>query len=204
MEKIIPSILAALIPFLATYLSKISKANIRKNLLEDAQKKIDFLDKYFQVSTKFLSEPEIESLKLQLSAEMAEVKNQVGSSDKKVDLTDYQRLSVIQKVFITFTPASVLGWIWAILFYINLVFVVFIFWGTALNESGNFSSETFSHNLQDDTSIYMFVFFILPLLLFRWLAMRNYKSKSNGKRQEPTSDSLETVTNSGQIASNFA
>ena len=188
MEKIIPSILAALIPFLATYLSKISKANIRKNLLEDAQKKIDFLDKYFQVSSKFLNETEIESLKLQLSTEMQEVKNQVSSLDRQENLTDYQRLTIVQKVFLTFSPASVLGWLWAVLFYLNLVVIVFLFWGSSLNEAGEFSSETFTQSLSDGISVYMYGFFMLPLLLFRWLAIKEYKRRSNGNTPKPSKE----------------
>jgi len=186
MEKIIPSILAALIPFIATYLSKLNKASVHKNLMEDAQKKIDFLDKYFQVSTKFLPETEIESLKLQLSAEMQEVKNQVSSLDRKEDLTDYQRLTVIQKAFLTFSPVSVLGWLWAILFYINLVFMVFLFWGLSLDEASNFSTETFIQGLQDGTSIFIFGFLLIPLLLFRWLAIKEYKRSSNGNAPTKT------------------
>lgn len=181
---IIPSILAALIPFLATYLSKISKANIRKNLLEDAQKKIDFLDKYFQVSSKFLAETEIETLKLQLSAEMQEVKNHVSSLDKQENLTDYQQLTIVQKVFLTFSPASVLGWLWAVLFYINLVVFVFLLWGSSLNDAGEFSTETFNQSLSDGTSIFVFGFLILPLLLLRWLAVKEFKRSSNGNKQE--------------------
>lgn len=186
MEKIIPSILAALIPFIATYLSKLNKASVRKNLLEDAQKKIDFLDKYFQVSSKFLPETEIESLKLQLSAEIQEVKNQVSSLDKQENLSDYQRLSIVQKVFLTFSPASVLGWLWAVLFYLNLAFTVFLFWGFSLDEASNFSTETFVESIQDGTSIFIFGFLILPLLLFRWLAIKEYKKKSDGKKGVPS------------------
>lgn len=188
MEKILPSILAALIPFIATYLSKISKANVRKNLMEDAQKKIDFLDKYFLVSSKFLPESEIESLKLQLSDEMFEVKNKVSSLDKKEDITDYQRLSVIQKVFLTFSPASVLGWLWAILFYIDLVFAVFLFWGFSLDEASNISTQTISRDFKDGTTIFVFGFLMIPLLLFRWLAIKEYRKKSNGNKHIPTVD----------------
>lgn len=186
MDKIIPSILAALIPFLATYLSKISKANIRKNLLEDAQKKIDFLDKYFQVSSKFLAEGEIESLKLQLSAEMQEVKNKVSSLDKQENLTDYQRLTIVQKVFLTFSPASVMGWLWAVIFYITLAFTVFLFWGFSLDEASNFSTETLTQSIQDGTSIFVFGFLIILLLLFRWLAIKEFRRKSNGNIPKPS------------------
>jgi len=181
MEKIIPSILAALIPFLATYLSKLSNANVKKNLMEDALKKIDFLDKYFQVSSKFLSETEIQSLKLQLSAEMSEVKNQLSSLDKKENISDYHRLSVIQRVFLTFSPASALGWLWALLFYFNLVFMLFLFWGFSLDEASNISIETFTEGIKDGTSIIVFGFLLIPLLLFRWLAIREYRKKSDIK-----------------------
>ena len=186
MEKILPSILAALIPFIATYLSKISKANVRKNLLEDAQKKIDFLDKYFQVSAKFLPDNEIDSLKIQLSAEIREVKNQVNSLDKQENLSDYQRLSIVQKVFLTFSPVSVMGWLWAVLFYLNLFFVVFLFWGFSLDEASNFSTETFVESIKDGTSIFVFGFLLIPLLLFRWMAVKEYKRSSNGHKPEST------------------
>ena len=105
MEKILPSILAALIPFIATYLSKLNKASVRKNLMEDAQKKIDFLDKYFQVSSKFLHETEIESLKLQLSAEIQEVKSQVSSLDKQ----ENRRSEGISHIFPRFGSGLALG-----------------------------------------------------------------------------------------------
>lgn len=182
-EKIIPSILAALIPFIATYLSKKSKENVRKNLLEDAQKKIDFLDKYFQVSSKFLADTEIETLKLQLSAEIQEVKSEVNSLDKQENLSDYQRLTIVQKVFLTFSPASGLGWLWAVLFYISLVIFVFLLWGSSLNEAGEFSTQTFTQGLSDGISVYMYGFFLLPLVLFRWLAVREYKRKSSGTKK---------------------
>ncbi|HCY42098.1 MAG TPA: hypothetical protein DHV48_12205 [Prolixibacteraceae bacterium] len=183
MEKILPSILAALIPFIATYLSKLNKASVRKNLMEDAQKKIDFLDKYFQVSSKFLHETEIESLKLQLSAEIQEVKSQISSSEKQENLTDYQRLTVVQKVFLTFSPVSVVGWLLSVLFYIILVFSVFLFWGFSLDEASNFSTETFVQSVQDGTSIFVFGFLMIILLLFRWLAIKEYKRKTNGIKQ---------------------
>lgn len=182
LEKIIPSILAVLLPFIVTFFSKKNKASLRKNLIEDAQRKVDFLDRFYEVSNKLLPETEIQSLKTQLSIELVEVKRKISSFDKEVYISDYHRLSGIQKIFLTFTPASVLGWLWTIFFYINLVFVVFLFWGLSLNEAGDFSTENFT---KDYESIFIFGFFILPLLLFRWLAIKNYKSETNVHNPEP-------------------
>jgi hypothetical protein len=110
MEKIIPSILAAFLPLLGAWFSKKSKDNIRKSVLEDAQKKIDFLNNYFEVQEKLKTENEIDELKVQLSGELVEVKNKISLLDRKEEQTGYQKLGVIQKLFLTFIPASAIGW----------------------------------------------------------------------------------------------
>lgn len=188
LEKIIPSILAALLPFLVNYFSKKNKASIRKNMIDDAQKKIDFLDRYYEVSNKLLPEAQILSLKVQLSNELFEVKNKISSFDKEESISDYQKLNSIQKLFLTFKPASVLGWIWATLFYLNLAFISFAVLGLLLDVEGNFSSEAFAKNLQDTDTLIGIGAFIVSLLFFRWLAIRNYKSKSykGYKHETPT------------------
>jgi hypothetical protein len=56
-------------------------------------------------------------------------------------------------------------------------------WGSSLNEAGEYSAQTFTQNLTDEVTIFMHGFFILPMLLFRWLAVKEYKRKSNGKKQ---------------------
>lgn len=178
MEKIIPSILAAFLPLLVAWLSKKSKDNVRKSLLEEAQKKIDFLNNYFEVQKKLKTENEIDLLKVQLSAELIEVKNRIGLLDKIDEQTGYQKLGVIQKLFLTFVPASALGWLWSILFYIDLVFVFFFFIGSCIDELGNFSTDVLQKNLQDTDSILGLGIFLLILLFFRWLALRNYRKHS--------------------------
>lgn len=178
MEKIIPSILAAFLPLLVAWFSKKSKDNIRKSVLEDAQKKIDFLNNYFEVQKKLKTENEIDELKVQLSGELVEVKNKISLLDRKEEQTGYQKLGVIQKLFLTFIPASAIGWLWSILFYIDLFFVFFFFLGSCLDDLGNFSAEVLLKNMQDTDTILGMGFFLLILLLFRWLALLNYRKKS--------------------------
>jgi hypothetical protein len=178
LEKIIPSILAVLLPFILTYLNKRGKANIRKGLIEDALKKIDFLDRYFEVSSKLLAEPEITSLKAQLSTELFEVKNKLTTFDDESHISDYQKLSSVQKLFLTFKPASTMGWVWSTLFYLNLVFLSFAVLGLFVNADGDFTMDAFTTNSQDTDTLIGTAFFVITLLIFRWLSIRNFKSKS--------------------------
>ena len=178
MEKIIPSILAAFIPLVVAWFSKKNKDNVRRGLLEEAQKKIDFLNNYFEVQKKLKAENEIEELKNQLSNELYEVKNKISLLEKHEEQSGYQKLGVIQKLFLTFSPATAIGWLWSILFYIDLVFVFFFFIGSCIDDLGNFSTEVLQKNLQDTDSILGLGFFLIILLLFRWLALSNYRKHS--------------------------
>lgn len=179
MDKIIPSILAAFIPLIVAWFSKKNKDNVRKGLLDEAQKKIDFLNNYFEVQKKLKADSEIEALKNQLSNELFEVKNKISLLDKHEEKTGYQKLGVIQKLFLTFVPASAVGWLWSILFYIDLVFVFFFFIGSCIDDLGNFSTEVLQKSLQDTDSILGLGFFLTILLLFRWLALHNYRKNAD-------------------------
>lgn len=142
------------------------------------KKKIDFLNNYFEVQKKLKAENEIEELKNQLSNELYEVKNKISLLEKHEEQSGYQKLGVIQKMFLTFSPATAIGWLWSILFYIDLVFVFFFFIGSCIDELGNFSTEVLQKNLQDTDSILGLGFFLIILLLFRWLALSNYRKHS--------------------------
>lgn len=133
---------------------------------------------YFEVQKKLKAESEIDQLKIQLSDELIEVKNKISLLDKKEEQTGYQKLGVIQKLFLTFVPASAFGWFWSVLFYIDLFFIFFFFLGSCLDDQGNFSGESLLKNIQDTDTILGMGFFILILLLFRWLALLNFKSNS--------------------------
>ena len=78
MEKILPSIIAALLPFLFTFFSKKNKDNLRRNLLEEAQRRVDFINSYFETQIKVSASTEAESLKNQLAVELHEIKNNIN------------------------------------------------------------------------------------------------------------------------------
>ena len=96
MEKILPSIIAALLPFLFTFFSKKNKDNLRRNLLEEAQRRVDFINSYFETQIKVSASTEAESLKNQLAVELHEIKNNINDLYKKEAVSAYEKLSVIQ------------------------------------------------------------------------------------------------------------
>lgn len=179
MEKFLSSVLAVLLPFIATYFSKKNKATIRKNLIDEAQNKVNFINSYFEVLNKLLPAAEIELLKQQLSKELHELKVEMSSLDKVETTTRYQRLGTIQKIFLTFIPLSWLGWLLALLFYICLFIILFGGMGIFLDDKGNFTVEALSQN---EDLIIGLIIFIIMLLLFRWFAIRDYKSRSTPRQ----------------------
>jgi hypothetical protein len=183
MEKIITSIIGAFIPFIITFLSARNKANVRKNMIDEAQKKISFIDSYYNVMTKLLPETEIKSLKDQLSEELSDVKNDISLLHQSDKETGFHKLHTIQQVFLTFKPLSLVGWICVLLFYIDLIFICFGFIGVLMDEQGNFSIDALTKN--SDAIIGMVVFVII-LILIRWVAVLNYKKESS-KIQKATS-----------------
>lgn len=176
MEQIISTLIAVFIPIFITYINKRNKDIIRRQAVEEALKKIEFLDKYFDVSLKILPPEELQIQKQQLAEELLELKSNVKKQQKE---TGFGRLGTIQKLFLTFKPLSVMGWIWTILFYISFIIVIFGFVGMFVDENENFNTQQFYISLHDTDLIVGFMLFILLLLLFRWLGIRNYKKLSS-------------------------
>lgn len=178
MEKIITSIFLALLPLIATYLGRLNKDSLRKNMIDDAQKRIDFLKNYFQTISTLIPENEIQHLKVQLSNELNEIRNEVSSLDRKPLPGEPQKLGTVKSLFLTFKPLSALGLFWAILFYFLFIVLAFLFLGLFLDESSNFTFQALTKNLQDTDLMTGVVMLIVFLLIFRWLAISNYKSRS--------------------------
>lgn len=175
MEKILSSIVAALIPFVITFISKRNKDYIRKNVLEEAQNHVNFISNYYDVSKKIIDDKAIDGLRLQLSNELRTIKEKVNLSVLDSHLNHHEKVSSFQKVFLTFKPVSTSGWLWTILFYLNFILVVFAFLGFFANEQNDFTTAQFHKSMQDNNLLFGMAVFILTLILFRWLALKTYK-----------------------------
>jgi xanthine/uracil permease len=87
-------------------------------------------------------------------------------------------LSTLEKIFLTFKPVSIIGFLLLISFYAILMFSSLMFIGMFVDDAGNFSTDIFIENILDPAISIALLVAILLLLLFRWLAVREYKHKS--------------------------
>jgi len=71
-------------------------------------------------------------------------------------------------------------WIWAILFYLDLFMLFVSLLGAAIDDAGNFTwSQFYNSIVNEEGGITAIVILIGSLLLFRWLALRNYKKNAH-------------------------
>ena len=178
-DKITGTAIAALSPILFSYIFKHfddrNKTNIRKNTLDEADKRIDLLNKYFSVQNSFLNQEEMENLKEHVATELREIKKKIDETYKDLPQTKYDKLNGVEKVFLTFKPHSVMGWIWQGAFIINAIFFTFLVLGLFVDAAGNFSKYAFADNMKNSDLVLGTVFVTGLMFLLRWLALRNYK-----------------------------
>lgn len=177
-KDIVSSIIGAFTavsPIIINYFSKKSKDNAFKNLLDDSQTRINFINNYYDVAHKFLPDSELEVLKSNLAAELHAIKHTITEWEQIRTHHNSGSHNIFQKIFLTFRPVTFMGWVWAILFYFNLTFLSIVIIGMAIDEAGNFSGKQFVQSMNDAGGITAIILMAITLLLFRWLALRNYK-----------------------------
>ena len=170
------AIFTALLPLIINYFSKKNKDSAFKNLLDQSQNKINFINSYYDALHRFLPDTELEVLKGNLAAELYELKNNINESNEK-HATRSKAHFTFQKIFLTYKPLSFMGWLWAVLFYITLSIFFIMLLGAAVDENtSEFSLRAFYNSIFNEkggiTAIILMIGF---LLLFHWLAVRNYK-----------------------------
>jgi hypothetical protein len=165
----------ALIPLIINYAGKKSKDNMRKNLLDESQERIAFINNYYDAMHRLLPEAEMETLKTKLAAELQNIKNKIRETDEMHSAINSQAHFTFQKTFLTFRPASFMGWIWAILFYLNLSILIIVFLTMGVDENGIFSWNRYLQDITDSGSIIILIILIGTLVLLHWFAIFNYK-----------------------------
>ena len=181
-EKIILgiiSIVTALSPIFFNFIFKRletkNETTLRSRILEEAQKRFDFLSKYYQVQSGLLEGEKLEALKNELSQEAVQIKSGVLLSYKEPEARDPWKLSAFQRIFLTFKPLTVWGWILLLTCYLDSAFIFFALIGYGLDPvTNNFSGGAFMNSMHDSSAVLGVAIFILILLLFRWLALRSH------------------------------
>jgi hypothetical protein len=165
----------ALTPLVINYFGKKSKDNARKNLLDDSQSQINFINNYFDSLKRLLPDAELETLKNKLAAELFEIKSKINETNEKHINAKSGAHFTFQKIFLTFKPLTFTGWIWAILFYLDLFTLFMFILGAAIDNNGEFSGTQLYQTIFVKDGLSAIIITIVALLLFRWLAIRNYK-----------------------------
>ncbi len=174
MEQFISSVVLILIPMIITYATKRNKSYRHKTLLEQGQKKIEFINSYYSTLSKLSNSNQIEALKPQLSSELEKIKSEIDQLDEEF-IHEEQNLNLFQKLFLTFKPLSLFGWIWAIIFYASLIFLSFGILGFFVDDNGDFSSQALESNMRDGEFLLGMAMFLGFALLIRWFGMITYR-----------------------------
>lgn len=178
-KEVITSLIGActaLTPLMINYFGKKSKDAARKNLFDESQARITFINNYYDSLHRFLPDAELEVLKAKLAAELFEIKNKINeANEKRVNITSGAHFT-FQKIFLTFRPLTFMGWIWALLFYLDLFFFFVLLFGAAINENNEFSgAQLYKSIFEEEGGLTAVTIIVITILLFRWLAIRNYK-----------------------------
>lgn len=178
----------ALLPIIANYFIKsIENRNFSNRItreLDVNQKRMEFVKNYYAAQKEFLSAEKLILLRTEVADQLNVIKKE--TDDVLTDsywLTNVDKLSKSERLFLTFTPASRLGWVWRIAYYLLFVFLILAVMGYAMDDASEYSWDAFLMNLQDsDLNISMF-FFVCLLMLSRQLALWNYEEAMKKKKQ---------------------
>lgn len=181
------ALVPALIPIITNYILKLlENRNVSNKItreLDINQKRIEFVKNYYAVQKEFLSEEKVALLKSEVAVQLSTIKKE--TDDVLTDSywhSNANRLSTIQKLFLTFAPASISGWVWRILYYLIFIFLSLSLLGYALNENSEFTSQAFFENLQDSSISIGLFFFVCVMLIFRQLALWSYEESVKQKQ----------------------
>ncbi len=184
------SLLAPLIVSISSWFSKKSIESQKNNFLRHATKEIEFLKTCLDFYDQYGSEVEAKryeretTLKLNLLLDQF---NQFHSEETARIQRKQEGLKFYQRAFLLFKPVNLAGWIWRISFYLFLGFIVFYIFGVSVpdfllfgaDERGN--SVYLSEYAMGD-AVGIFIIGIVPMLLFRFLAIRTYRRNHSQTR----------------------
>lgn len=196
-EKILLSIAGALSPILFSFIFKQldsrNKNALRDQAWENAQKRYELVKQYYEVQAAFLEGEKLNQLKQELSLEAAQIKDGLTVHTAKGKDRVPGELQLYQKIFLTFKPVTFWGWIFQLLSYLDSIFMFFLLIGFFVDEQGAISMDGLKKNIRDTNLLLGTAVFILILLLFRWLALRNYERAHKKRSMVPAGPSLDTT-----------
>lgn len=169
--------LAGLFPILLTaslsWLEKRSLMAKRDRALDLAQKRVEFLDVWVKVQETLCSAERFEEIKREASNELDQLMENLSerlAEEEEEEPVEVGERNLLERLFLAYLPYNVAGWVMHILFYMFLGMSLLLIWATGLDaDTGRFSWSV----LADPVNIILvFIFFGIPTLFIRWLAVR--------------------------------
>lgn len=175
-EELIPIAIAVLgspvLTFIITWLQQRNISYKRNQVLEQAGKRISFLESWYKAQ-QLVSAPE------QVDSARELTQRQLDLTLEKLSRTSlmlvrpvvpYKTRPFFARAFLLFRPTSFVGWFVRVIFYLLLPFIGLVILGSALREDG-FSLEELTSNWKPLLAS-LLVFFPVVLLM-HWLAVRS-------------------------------
>jgi hypothetical protein len=170
---IIVGALAGLFPVLLTsvlsWLEKRSLATKQNRALDLAKGHIEFLDSWVKVQETLCSSERFEKIKRETSEELDQLRKSLSErlAEEEKDIEEDEKNS-LQRLFLAYWPHNVAGGVLHTLFYMFLGMTVLTVLGIGYDPATN----QYSVELVWSDIFFITLFFILPLLFIRWLAVR--------------------------------
>jgi hypothetical protein len=170
---IIVGALAGLFPVLLTsvlsWLEKRSLATKQNRALDLAKGHIEFLDSWVKVQETLCSSDRFEKIKRETSEELDQLRKSLSErlAEEEKDIEEDEKNS-LQRLFLAYWPHNVAGGVLHTLFYMFLGMTVLTVLGIGYDPATN----QYSVELVWSDIFFITLFFILPLLFIRWLAVR--------------------------------
>lgn len=180
--NLISLVLTILLPIGSNYLLKIfENKNLSSKISSEIdidEKKIQFLRNYYTIQSEFISQEEAGVLKFEISEQISQIKKDTDQIlTHKTLVPVIAKITPTQNLFLTFKQRSFLGWLWKILYYFNVIMLLFVLLGFGINENNEMSKKLFLTNLQDPSIDFVVFFFVCIALLFRQLSLWDYLEK---------------------------
>ena len=162
-----PTLLATLIK----WLDKRGLVTKQNRALGLAKQRVEFLDNWIKVQETLCSPEQFDEIKQEVSNELVQINRTLRENlvEEEDEFVTFEERNVLQRLFLLYTPRSVTGWVFHIIFYMFLGIL------TAILISGlglGFGPQGWSIAQLIGAWI-VFSPLVVLVFLFRWFAVRS-------------------------------
>jgi len=165
-----PTLLATLIK----WLDKRSLTARQNRALGLAQQRVEYLDNWVKVQETLCSPEQFDEIKQEVSNELVQINRTLRENlvEEEDEFVTFEERNVLQRVFLLYTPRSVPGWVFHIIFYVFLgILSVWLISGLEMSWTRGRSIAYVIGSLIGQLGILSPL--VVLIFLFRWFAVRS-------------------------------